>query len=351
MIEERKNEHIEICAEKDVGAHHNYWDDIDLVHRALPEIDFDDIDIGTELFGVKLNAPIIISAMTGGSKLGRKINENLAIAAEKLGIGMGVGSQRAYLADRNLADTYSVVKEHRVPLLFGNIGAPQLIDQKSSPGINQKQLERLMVMLDADILAVHLNYLQEAVQPEGEMNAEGVLSAISSLSKTFPVIVKETGAGISRSAAIKLKRAGILGIDVGGAGGTSFSAVEYYRAKNRGDRMKERLGELLWDWGIPAPASVIEASVGIPVIATGGIRNGIDIAKALVFGASAAGIARSLLKPAMVSAEEVTKALEDMIYQLKIAMFLTGARNVSAMKNIRAIVHGSLKDWIDQIEV
>ena len=351
MIEKRKNEHIEICLGKDTKAHHNYWDEIDLVHRALPEVDFDDIDLSTELFGVELKAPIIISAMTGGTELGKRINENLAIAAEKLGIGMGVGSQRPYLVDRSLGETYSIVKEHRVPLLLGNIGAPQLIDQKRNPGLTRKQLEKLMIMLDADILAVHLNFLQEAVQPEGDMRAEGILSAINSLSKSFPVIVKETGAGISRGMALKLKRAGVMGIDVGGMGGTSFAAVEKYRAEARGDRRKAELGDIFWDWGIPTPASVLEASVGIPVIATGGIRNGLDAAKALALGASAVGIAGELLKPATESPEAVIEKLEGIIHQLKVAMFLVGARNVYTMKNTRVIVHGRLRDWFEQVEV
>ncbi len=351
MIEKRKNEHIEICLSKDVNAVRNYWDDMELVHRALPEVDFDDIDLSTELFGVKMNAPIIISGMTGGTPLGRRINENLAIAAEKLGIGMGVGSQRAGLESPEMFDTYSVVKERRIPLLIGNIGAPQLINQKKRRGITDKEIERLFIMIDADILAVHLNYLQEAVQPEGELMAEGVMGAISTLSRRFPVIVKETGAGISRSVAIKLKRAGVMGIDVGGLGGTSFSAVEYYRALEHGDERKANLGKLFWNWGIPTPASVIEASVGLPVIASGGIRNGLDVAKALVLGASAGGIARRILKPATESSDAVVIEIERIIDELKVAMFLLGARNVHSLRNSRFVVHGVLRDWFEQMEV
>ena len=351
MIEERKNEHIEICLEKDVRAHHNYWDDIDLVHRALPEIDFDDIELGTELFGIKMDAPIIISAMTGGTDMGKRINENLAKAAEKLGIGMGVGSQRAALEHPELFETYSVVKNYRVPLLMGNIGAPQLINQKKQRGITEREIERLFVMTDADILAVHLNYLQEAVQPEGDMRAEGIIGALPTLSKKYPIIVKETGAGISRNVAIKLKRAGVLGIDVGGLGGTSFAAVEHYRSLAMGDEEKAELGKLFWDWGIPTPASILEASVGIPIIATGGIRNGLDVAKAFVFGASAAGIAGQLLRPAAESYEAVLKELKRIIGELKVAMFLLGAKDVHALRNSRFVVHGMLRDWLEQTEV
>ncbi len=351
MIEKRKNDHIEICLSKDVNAGHNYWDDMDLVHRALPEVDFDDMDLSAELFGVRLNAPIIISGMTGGTEFGRKINENLAVAAEKLGIGMGVGSQRAGLENTELFSTYSVVKEHRIPLLIGNIGAPQLINQKKRKGITDREIERLFLMIDADILAVHLNYLQEAVQPEGDLMAEGVLDALRTLSRRFPVIVKETGAGISRSVALKLKRAGVMGIDVGGLSGTSFSAVEYYRALEQGHEEKASLGKLYWNWGIPTPASIIEASVGLPIIATGGIRNGLDVAKALVLGASAAGIARRLLKPATESSDAVIRELENIMKELKVAMFLLGARNVHALRNSRFVVHGELRDWFEQTEV
>lgn len=351
MIEERKNEHIDICLEKDVRAHHNYWDDMELVHDALPEIDFDDINIETELFGTKLNAPIIISGITGGTEAGKKINENLAKAAEKLGTGMGVGSQRAALEHPELSGTYAVVKDHDIPLRIGNIGAPQLIKQKNREALSEGDIEELFLMIDADVLAVHLNYLQEAVQVEGDMNARGVFGAISRISRKYPVMVKETGAGISRDVAIKLKKAGVIGIDVGGLGGTSFSAVEHYRSLSRGDMVKAELGKLFWDWGIPTPVSIIEASVGLPVIATGGIRNGLDTAKAIVLGASAVGIAGRILKPAAESSESVIKEIEKIIKELKVAMFLLGAEDIYALKNSRFVVHSPLRDWFEQMEV
>ena len=239
MIENRKIDHINICLKENVEADYNYWQDISLVHNALPEIDKNEIDLKIKVFGKELKAPLIISAMTGGCETAKKINKNLAIAAEKLGIGMGVGSQRASLENHSLIETYSVVKNYDIPLIIGNIGLPQLI--KGSIGLKDAKLA--MKMISADILAIHLNYLQEVVQPEGEHFARGGVEKIKEIAFHLPVLVKESGAGISREVALMLKNANVLGIDVGGLGGTSFSAVEYYRANN--DFMRKRLVALL----------------------------------------------------------------------------------------------------------
>jgi isopentenyl-diphosphate delta-isomerase len=204
-----------------------------------------------------------------------------------------------------------------------------------------------MEMIDAHVLICHLNFLQEIVQPEGDHNAKGVLEAIHSMAARFPVMAKETGAGISRDAALRLKKAGVAGIDVGGMGGTSFSAVEYYRAKKDAYALKERLGATFWNWGIPTPASIQLASVGLPVVATGGVRNGLHVAKAIVLGASAAGMAKPMLEAAKEGADAVVRELRGAIEELKAAMFLTGARTVKDLQGRPAIVQRPTADWLE----
>ncbi|MFQ6106449.1 MAG: type 2 isopentenyl-diphosphate Delta-isomerase [Thermoplasmata archaeon] len=351
MTQERKKEHVEIVSEEDVDASYRYWDDIVLIHKALPEIDVDEIDTGIEIFGKKLNAPLIISAMTGGFEEARKINENLAEAAASVGVGMGVGSQRQALEDPSLEDTYSVLREHDIPLRIGNVGAPQLIPQPGEEPLNIEDAERAVAMIDADVLAVHLNFLQEIVQPEGDLKARGCLKAISAVAGVFPVIGKETGAGISREVAVALKKAGVVGIDVGGLGGTSWSAVEFFRAKKRNDLRKQELGKLFWNWGIPTPVSVIWANVGLPVIATGGVQNGLDIARAIVLGASCAGMASRLLPAAKESSEAVEFELKAIIHELLAAMFLTGSADVEELAAKEYVVREPTANWLKEMEV
>ncbi|MFQ5910240.1 MAG: type 2 isopentenyl-diphosphate Delta-isomerase, partial [Thermoplasmata archaeon] len=313
MTQNRKKEHVEIVSDEDVDASYRFWDDIVLIHKALPEIDVDEINTGIEIFGKKLSAPLIISAMTGGFREARKINENLARAAASVGVGMGVGSQRQALEDSSLEGSYSVLKEHEIPLVIGNMGAPQLIPQPGEEPLGLGDAEKAVAMIGADVLAIHLNFLQEIVQPEGDLKARGCLRAISGIARYFPVIGKETGAGISREVAIALKKAGVVGIDVGGLGGTSFSAVEFYRAKKVNDKRKQELGKLYWNWGIPTPVSVVWANVGLPIIATGGVMNGLDIARAVALGASCAGMASRLLPAAKESHEAVEAELRAII--------------------------------------
>jgi len=345
--EQRKAEHVNIILNENVSAEYNYWNDVHLVHRALPEIDLDEIDVSCTLFGRKLNAPLVISSMTGGFGMGREINGNLAKAAAEVGVAMGVGSQRAALEKPELVDTYAVVKEHDVPLRFANLGAPQLIPQGTKRAYGIEDARRAMAMVDAHALIVHLNFLQEVVQPEGDRRAKSVLGAIGKLAAKLPVVAKETGAGISHEVALKLKQAGVKGIDVGGLGGTSFSAVEYYRARKEAQSLKERLGATFWNWGIPTPASVILADVGLPIIATGGVRSGLDVAKGIALGASAAGMAKPMLEAAKVGAEAVVAELLTVIEELKAAMFLVGASNLDDLRATRTIVNRPTADWID----
>ena len=347
ITEQRKAEHVDIILNEKVSAEYNYWNDVHLIHKSLPEVNYDDIDISTKLFGRKLNAPLIISAMTGGFPAAKEINKNLAFAAAEVGVGMGVGSQRAALESPELEETYAVVKDHDVPLRFANIGAPQLIEQSGKTPYSFEEAQRAMKMIDAHVLMVHMNFLQEVVQPEGDKKAKGCLYAIQSLAARLPVVAKETGAGISREVAIELKKMGVRGLDVGGLGGTSFSAVEYYRARKEAQTLKERLGATFWNWGIPTPASVVLARVGIPIIATGGVRSGLDIARAICLGASAAGMARPLLEAAKKSADEAVKELRMIIEEMKAAMFLTGSANLDDLAGAQCIVSRPTSDWME----
>ncbi len=350
MTQNRKKEHLEIVLNEDVSSDYNYWNDIRLIHRALPELDMDEIDLETPIFGRRLAAPMIISAMTGGYKNGEQINRNLAEAASEVGIGMGVGSQRQAIEDPSLESTYSVLKDYDIPLVIANLGAPQFIPQGNREPFTEHDAKHAMEMIDADLIAIHLNFLQEVVQPEGETKAKGCLEAIQKLARFLPVIVKETGAGISRGTALALRTSKIRGIDVGGLGGTSWSAVEYYRAKKEEDDRKKRLGTTFWNWGVPTPVSLIEANVGLPLIATGGIRNGLDVARAMALGASSAGVASRLLPFAKESAQAVIEELNMMLSEVKAAMFLTGSKDVFQLQEANAIIVGETAEWIQGIE-
>ena len=345
--EQRKAQHVDIILQENVSAEYNFWNDVRLVHDALPEIDLDDIDTSVKLLGKRLEAPLVISSMTGGFGLGKEINANLAKAAAEVGVAMGVGSQRAALEKPELEPTYAVVRDHAVPLRFANLGAPQLVPQAPKRAYGVADARRAMEMVSADVLIVHLNFLQEVVQPEGDRRAKGVLAAIKALASRVPVMAKETGAGISRDVAKRLKSAGVRAIDVGGLGGTSFSAVEYYRARKEASSLKERLGATFWNWGIPTPASVVLAQVGLPVVATGGVRSGLDVAKAIALGATAAGIAKPMLEAAKVSADAVVQELRATIEELRAAMFLTGASSVAELQERHAIVSRPTSDWLE----
>ena len=346
--ESRKLAHIQICSTRDVASKYNYWDDIHLIHTAAPEVDFGDIETEIRLFGKLFSAPIVIAAMTGGIDIGDRVNKNLAQAAAELQIGMGVGSQRAGIEKPMLAKTYAVVKDYPIPMRMANIGAPQLV---SAGGYKKASdiLTEAIDMIDADLIAIHLNYLQEAVQLEGEKKAKGLLALIKDLAVDFPIIVKETGAGLSPQVIHALTKTKIKGLDIGGAGGTSFSAVEYYRAQEAGDVMLARLGKAFWNWGIPAPVSAAIASMHFPTIATGGIRDGLDVARAIAIDASCAGIANKLLVPAMEGADAVKDELQAIIQELKVSMFLTGSSDIKELAAQSPLVVGPTKQWLDHL--
>lgn len=337
MISDRKLEHLLICENYDVEFKDKTtgFEDIELIHNVLPEIDKQKIDLSTEAFGKKLDSPLFITAITGGHPAAKEINKQLAIAAENNNIGLGVGSQRAACEHPELQDTYAVVRENAPNcLLVGNIGAPQL-----------NLAEKAVEILDADILAIHLNPLQESIQPEGDLDARGYTDLIGKITATvdIPVLAKETGCGISAESAKTLVDAGVDFIDIEGAGGTSWAAVETYRAEDR------YLGEIFWDWGIPTAVSTAEVinAVNVPVISSGGIRNGLQAAKAIALGADAVGMALPFLKNS-TSQDQLNKFIQRFNDSLRIAMFLVGAKNIDELKQSRLVIRGKTREWLTE---
>jgi isopentenyl-diphosphate Delta-isomerase len=337
MISDRKFEHLLLCTHSNVEYHKKTgWEDVELIHKALPEVNKNEIDLSTKLLGKNLGAPLIITAITGGHPASLPINRQLAQITEKYQLGMGLGSQRAAVENPKLNSTYTVVRDEAPDaLVIGNIGTPQI-------ELAQKAAE----MMELDAMAVHLNPLQEAIQPHGDVNTEGYLEAIRKTTQhlDLPIMVKETGAGISGEDARLLEKAGVAAIDVAGAGGTSWAAVEAYRSEQK------HYGQLYWDWGIPTAISTVEVSqsVNIPIISSGGIRNGIDAAKALALGAEAVGMALPILKAAYKGQEYLEKFLEQFLEELKVAMFLLGARNLEELQKKDVIILGKTREWLEE---
>ncbi len=324
----RKLEHINICLNKGVEfSKSNGFEKYELVHNALPEASLSGIDTSTEFLGKAFRLPFFIEAMTGGSPGTEKINRNLAGAAEELGVGMGLGSQRAMLEDPRLAYTYDIRDVAPGIFLLGNIGAAQL------SGYSITEIRDLVRGIKADGLAVHLNAAQELSQPEGDRDWSGVLEGLEGLCRKadFPVVVKETGCGISGDVARKLEKAGVSCIDVAGAGGTSFVKIEHYRGSETAKSFLE--------WGIPTAESLRQCreAVKIPLVASGGIRNGLECAKALAMGASLAGLALPLLRPATESRKSVVMKLEDLAAEFRKAMLLAGVSNVEGLRKVDVV--------------
>ena len=343
----RKADHIKICLERKAQARKatSGFENVHLIHKALPEVDRAKIDLSTTIFCYKFAVPIIVGAMTGGTEEAVKINGSIAEAVEKLHLGMGVGSQRAAIEDKALEKTFAVARK-KAPdaFLIANIGGVQLVH-----GYGVKEVKKAMEMIDADALAIHLNALQEAVQPEGQTNFEGVLAKIGEIAEALdkPVIVKETGAGISAEEARKLEGAGVKGIDVGGCGGTSFAAVEFFRAE---EEEKRFLADAFWDWGIPTAASLVEATqaVKIPVFASGGMRSGTDVAKSLALNASLASVSQPVLNAAVKSVKETEKVMSCLVEELRNVMFLVGAKEVKDLANVPVVITGETAERLNE---
>ena len=334
MHERRKADHIRINLEKDVSFKgiSTGFERYSFEHCALPECNLEDVDTCTTLLGKRLTTPLIISSMTGGTAEARVINQRLAEAAQAAGIGMGIGSQRAAIQDPSLADTFHV--RHVAPgiLLLANLGAIQL-----NYGYGLDECRRAVEMIEADALILHINPLQEALQPEGNTRFAGLLAKIEAVCKALdvPVVAKEVGWGFSERASRQLADAGVAALDVAGAGGTSWSQVEMYRAETERQR---RVAAAFANWGIPTAKSLQQARQGapeLPIIASGGVYDGIQIAKAVALGATACGIAGPFLGAANESTDAVTELVAVIIDQLRIAMFAAGAADVSALQCTR----------------
>lgn len=333
-IRSRKKDHVESAMKKDVeysvGAG---FGDIRFVHNSLPEMDLDGVDTSCALFGKKMAAPLIIVGMTGGYPDAEGINLRLAAAAENEGLAMGLGSQRAMIEKPELAPTYKVRKIAPSIPLIGNMGGCQL----AKYGV--KKVRAMLDDVEADALAIHLNPLQEVCQPEGDNRFSGILQQIGIFAKDLglPVIVKETGAGISRETAVVLKKAGVKMVDVSGSGGTSWSKVEYLRSGERAT---------FADWGNPTCECIAACNDVVGIIGSGGVRDGLDAAKAIALGASFAGAALPFLR-----ASNAQKEAQEWKKAIRIAMLLSGSRNVAELKKTKLVVTGKTAEGMGRLGI
>lgn len=329
--QERKADHLRVCLEEDVQSHRvtNGLERYRFTHDCLPELNRDDIDISTTFLGKAVATPLLISSMTGGTEQARLINERLAKTAQRYGLAMGVGSQRVAVENPDLTKTFSVRQYAPDALIFANLGAVQL---NYDYGLTQCQ--RAVDWLEADALILHLNPLQEAVQSEGDVNFKGLFAKIEQLVGLLPVpiVAKEVGNGVSSKMAARLMDIGVAAIDVAGAGGTSWARVESERAK---DAKQRRLGNTFADWGIPTAECVTgirSLSKTVPLIASGGLRNGLDAAKALALGADLAGLALPFLQAAHQSEAALAELSEALIAEIVTVLFCTGCGSLRDLR-------------------
>ena len=327
---DRKAEHIRLALDERMQLGANYFDDYHFDHAALPEIDIAEVDLAVEFLGRRLAAPLLISCMTGGTESAGAINRNLAAGAERTGIAVGVGSQRKALEAPEKAVTFRVREVAPTAPLLANLGAVNL-----NYGMGVAECRQAVDMIGADALVLHLNPLQEALQPEGQCNFAGLLPKIGQVVRElaelgYPVVVKEVGCGISAATARALAAQGVRIVDTAGVGGTSWARIE---AQRSGDLA---LGELFAGWGIPTPRSIQEVRQveGLTVIASGGVRNGLDAAKALALGADLVGMAYPFLAAATESPERVAETVRRVVQELKICMFCLGVKTISELRSV-----------------
>jgi isopentenyl-diphosphate delta-isomerase len=331
----RKSDHIRINLEQNIQS--DLTTGLELyhfIHCAIPEVNLEDIDTSASLFGKKLKAPILISSMTGGTEDAARINQNLATAAQETQIAMGVGSQRIAIEHPDSTSSFSLRSFAPDILLFANLGAIQL-----NYGYGVKECQQAVDMIEADALILHFNCLQEAIQDEGETKFGGLINRVEAICKLLPVpvIAKEVGWGFSKQDVTRLIQAGVSSIDVAGAGGTSWAQVEMHRSKNEHRRI---LAKSFSDWGIPtseAIRNVIEVSPTIPIIASGGLRSGVEIAKCIALGATIGGIAGPFLKAAVQSVDETIEMINIYKDEITLCMFATGSTNSEELRQNKLV--------------
>ncbi|MBN2798641.1 MAG: type 2 isopentenyl-diphosphate Delta-isomerase [Deltaproteobacteria bacterium] len=340
MSESRKADHLALCATAAVGFRDTttLLEEVGLVHEALPELSLDQVDLSTSLLRHPLGAPLVLSAMTGGVDEAEPLNRALARVAQEFGLALGFGSMRPLL-ERGDRRGYLVRDQAPDAMLLGNLGVVQ------ARKIGLGQLQDALGETGCDALCVHLNPAMEVVQPEGDRDFRGGIEAIARMVSGLdvPVIVKETGSGLSRATAERLVRVGVRAVDVSGAGGTSWVGVEALRAD-----ATRALGERFWDWGIPTAASLAQLTdLELEVIATGGVSHGIDVARALALGATAGGMARAVLQAWTAGGEAAVRALVvQTLREIRVAMLLTGAGSVAAMRRTTVVIGPNLMRWV-----
>ena len=328
----RKEEHLRICLEGGVEFDKsNGFENYQLEHQALPSLSLEEVSTATSFLGRDFRLPFFFEAITGGTAMACGINKNLARAAESLGLGMGLGSQRAMIENPDLTYTYQIRAEAPGIFLLGNIGAAQVLQYEPA------RLSDAVRLVQADGLAIHLNPVHEMIQEEGDRQWDGVLECIERLCRAadYPVVAKEVGCGLSAQAARALEQAGVSALDVAGAGGTCFAKIEQRRGS--------ALAGAFTDWGLPTAEALRQCrrAVDIPLIASGGLRNGVECAKALAMGASLAGFALPVLKPAAAGHQPVIAVVERMAEELKRAMLLAGAADIEGLKRVRVLADGA----------
>ena len=346
-IEKRKQRHLRLSLDENVQADIGTgFEDVRLIHRALPEINLEEVDTEARVFGRRLAYPLIVSAITGGTEYAKGINETLANIVEEKGLGIGVGSQRIAIEDPSVEHTFRIVREKApTSLVMGNIGCPQL-----SLGWGVSEAKRCVEMVEADALAIHMNPLQEAVQVGGEAQYRGVLDKVREVVDDLdvPVLMKETGCGIALEEAVRLEKVGVAALELSGVGGTSWAAVEHHIAREEGKRDQEALGQALWNWGIPTAISLVETSqtTKLKIIASGGLRTGVEMAKAIALGADAVGIARPLLEKAAEGPEALMEHVESILLEFSAVMFLVGAKDIKELQRVPALIMGKTAEWL-----
>jgi isopentenyl-diphosphate delta-isomerase, type 2 len=347
-VETRKSDHIRLALESGDTVKGSTWlEHVHLVPRTVGDVDVNSVETSVKFLGRWFSAPILIEGMTGGTEEAAKINAVLAAAAEAAKIPMGVGSQRAAIVKPELRHTFRVAREKGPKaFLIANIGAAQLAHE------GEAFAWEAVKMIEADAIAIHVNLLQEIIQPEGDRSFRGFLHNLRKICRSLgvPVIVKEVGCGLSYGDAVALKEAGVAAVDVAGRGGTNWVEIEKMRAIEAGRLDRARIAEDFLDWGIPTAASVLEASRvrGLEVVGSGGVRSGVDVAKLLVLGAVMGGLARPFLKAALEGVEMTSALIAMLKEEIQIVAALCGASNMEDLRRTAYVITGPLKEWYDQ---